>query len=60
MVFFLLLIPNKTMHLHILSRLARFSLKKGVRERLIRSSNPIQVILMLLEDDYETMPLPNP
>jgi excisionase family DNA binding protein len=59
-IFFLLLIPNKTMHLHILSRLARFSLKKGVRERLIRSSNPIQVILMLLEDDYETMPLPNP
>lgn len=59
-IFFLLLIPNKMMHLHILSRLARFSLKKGVKERLITASNPIEIILMLLEDDYETMPQPAP
>ncbi|MDY0289953.1 MAG: PTS sugar transporter subunit IIA [Sphaerochaeta sp.] len=57
-IFFLLLAPNKTMHLRILSRLARFSLKKGIRNRLLAATTPSEVSRLLLEDDYETMAQP--
>ena len=57
-IFFLLLAPHKTMHLRILSRLARFSLKEGMRNRLLAATTPSEVSRLLLEDDYETMAQP--
>lgn len=56
--FFLLLAPNETTHLRILSRLARFAQKEGMKERLLAATTPDEVIKLLLEDDYESMAQP--
>jgi len=57
-IFFLLLAPNETMHLHILSRLARFSQKEGIQEKLVAANTSDEVSRLLLEDDYESMAQP--
>ena len=57
-IFFLLLAPNETTHLRILSRLARFSQKEGMKERLVALTTPNEVSRLLLEDDYESMAQP--
>jgi len=57
-IFFLLLAPNETTHLRILSRLARFSQKEGMKETLLAAATPSEVSRLLLEDDYESMAQP--
>ena len=57
-IFFLLLAPNETTHLRILSRLARFSQKERMKETLLAASTPEEVSRLLLEDDYESMAQP--
>ena len=57
-IFFLLLAPNETTHLRILSRLARFSQKEGMKETLLAAATPDEVSRLLLEDDYESMAQP--
>lgn len=58
-IFFLLLAPNETLHLRILSRLARFSQKEGMKETLLAAATPSEVSRLLLEDDYESMAQPS-
>ncbi len=57
-IFYLLLAPNETTHLRILSRLARFSQKEGMKDRLLAATTPDEVNRLLLEDDYESMAQP--
>ncbi|MBI9093418.1 MAG: PTS sugar transporter subunit IIA [Sphaerochaeta sp.] len=57
-IFFLLLAPNETMHLRILSRLARFSQKEGIKEKILAAITSDEVGRLLLEDDYESMAQP--
>jgi len=57
-IFFLLLAPNETTHLRILSRLARFSQKEGMKELLVAAKTSDEVSRLLLEDDYESMAQP--
>ncbi len=57
-MFFLLLAPNETMHLRILSRLARFSQKEGIQDTIVAANTSDEIIRLLLEDDYESMAQP--
>ncbi|NBK21820.1 MAG: helix-turn-helix domain-containing protein [Spirochaetia bacterium] len=57
-IFFLLLAPNETTHLRILSRLARFSQKEGMKQTLVAVATSDEVSRLLLEDDYESMAQP--
>jgi len=57
-ILFLLMAPNETTHLRILSRLARFSQKEGMKESLLAAATPSEVSRLLLEDDYESMEQP--
>ncbi len=57
-IFYLLLAPNETMHLRILSRLARFSQKEGMKEKILAANTSDEVSRLLLEDDYESMAQP--
>ena len=57
-IIFLLLVPNETTHLRILSRLAKFSQKEGIKNRLLAATNSDEISRLLLEDDYESMAQP--
>lgn len=57
-IFFLLLALNETTHLRILSRLARFSQKEGMKNALLAATTSDEVSRLLLEDDYESMAQP--
>ncbi len=57
-MFFLLLAPNETMHLRMLSRLARFSQKEGIQDMIVAAKTSDEIIRLLLEDDYESMAQP--
>jgi len=57
-IFFLLLVPHEATHLRILSRLAKFSQKEGIKERLLAATNSDEISRLLLEDDYESMAQP--
>ena len=56
--FFLLLAPNETTHLRLLSRIARFSQKEGMKEQILAATTPSEISRLLLEDDYESMAQP--
>jgi PTS system nitrogen regulatory IIA component len=57
-IFFLLLASNETTHLRILSRLARFSQKEGIKDKILAATTFDEVSRLLLEDDYESMAQP--
>ena len=57
-IFFLLLAPNETTHLRMLSRIARFSQKEGIKDRILAATTFDEVSRLLLEDDYESMAQP--
>lgn len=57
-IFFLLLAPNETTHLRILSRLVRFSQREGIKNTLMAATSLDEVTRLLLEDDYESMAQP--
>jgi PTS system nitrogen regulatory IIA component len=57
-VFYLLLASSETTHLRLLSRLARFSQKEGIIDKILSAVTKDEISRLFMEDDYETMAQP--